>query len=95
MEAPPREGLGRPVHCLEFSVVASAALAASAGVVTGGGLFGASEPFLPLDVGGDELAGGRASAGHCALALGDELHAHGLHLFLEVEVGLLLDAFCG
>lgn len=65
--------------------------AAAVGVraVVRGGL---SVVLQPLDARGDEGAGGGSALGDGALLGGDEGDAHGLQLFLEVEVGLILHA---
>ena len=46
----------------------------------------------PFEVCGHQRPGGGAALGHGPLALRHELHAHGPHLLLEVEVRLLLHA---
>ena len=65
--------------------------AAVAGVraVVRGGL---AVVLQPLDARGDEGAGGGSALGDGSLLGGDEGDAHGLQLFLEVEVGLILHA---
>ena len=77
---------------LSEAAVAARVLAARFGGLAGAGAFGVLDGGVvgqPLDARRHQGAGGHGALGLRPLAGGDELHAHGLHLLLEVEVGLV------